>query len=288
MSRLAYADALECAAFAKYPELATLESAKIFLLTQPLDTNSVRNIEKFNPSDREFLLDEKRLDLPFENLWIERIGEPLGRSWFVKNQNAEIHILVHGIFVREQKTGACRIDMLVSDSTNGSTGLIPLITDYSFYINSFRHIGNGLVPATEEEFEKTIETLASMAGDAVHQISTNRPFQGTVPVHKVHFRENGKPKVIKIKDVIYIGAKNAKTLTTPSGLTIEYSHRFDVRGHWRTLADNKLGKDRNGAYNQPGRTWVRPFQKGPEDAPYVKKTRVLLPEGATNESAITT
>jgi len=64
---------------------------------------------------------------------------------------------------------------------------------------------------------------------------------------------------------------------TPGGI-IDWSHRWEVRGHWRRV--HGIGKDRTGAYVVTGFTWVKNFTKGPHDKPLVIKTRVALDLGA--------
>lgn len=54
---------------------------------------------------------------------------------------------------------------------------------------------------------------------------------------------------------------------------IDWSHRWEVRGHWRKCAT--IGKDREGKYGVKGFTWVSSHERGPEDAPLIKKTRII-------------
>lgn len=61
---------------------------------------------------------------------------------------------------------------------------------------------------------------------------------------------------------------------TASG-TLDWSHRWEVRGHWRHVRG--IGKDRAGDYIVYGFTWVKDFVKGPQDKPLVVKTREFDP-----------
>lgn len=76
----------------------------------------------------------------------------------------------------------------------------------------------------------------------------------------------------KIKSVIHVRLKNGKGNYT-SGTNVEWSHRWEVRGHWRKIQG--VGKDREGTYNTQGFTWVMPHEKGPEEKDLVKKIRVV-------------
>lgn len=88
------------------------------------------------------------------------------------------------------------------------------------------------------------------------------------------FRSGGGKTAFKIKEVIHIGKTNKPNDFGGYGISWNLSHRTDVRGHWRTLpGDGRLGKDRAGEYVIPGFTWIRPYIKGDESLPYVKKVR---------------
>jgi hypothetical protein len=60
--------------------------------------------------------------------------------------------------------------------------------------------------------------------------------------------------------------------------SVDWKHRWAVRGHWRKV--QTIGKDRKGVYGVNGFTWVVPHTKGPEDMPFVNKTRVVIGEEA--------
>ncbi len=87
---------------------------------------------------------------------------------------------------------------------------------------------------------------------------------------------SGKGKiVVRVKDVIHIRARQKTSgRSTVEGRTIEWSHRWEVMGHWRKV--NGIGKDDRGRYHVQGLTWVMPHTKGPEEKELVKKTRVYL------------
>lgn len=85
-----------------------------------------------------------------------------------------------------------------------------------------------------------------------------------------------KRKPLEIRRIVRILPKHVRkaevTPLTDHGI-IDWSHRWEVRGHWRKV--HGLGKDRAGDYVVTGWTWVRDFVKGPEDKPLIKKTRVV-------------
>lgn len=84
--------------------------------------------------------------------------------------------------------------------------------------------------------------------------------------------DNPKKKKRIIKDHIFIVAPKKYKKTT-AGKKVNWSHRWNVRGHWRQVKG--IGKDREGNYCVNGRTWVTESVKGPDDMPLIKKQRVV-------------
>lgn len=83
-----------------------------------------------------------------------------------------------------------------------------------------------------------------------------------------------------IRKVVHICAKQKREeLDREDKLQIDWSHRWEVRGHWRDIAG--IGKDRCGEYCVKGKTWVMEHVKGPEDLPVIRKVRVYK-EQTTN------
>lgn len=89
-------------------------------------------------------------------------------------------------------------------------------------------------------------------------------------------RVNGQNIHHRIKEVIHCvqSKRNDLIRRVEEHSTIDWSHRWEVRGHWRKIS-GVLGKDRRGHYTVQGFTWVVPHEKGPENKPLVKKVRVF-------------
>lgn len=75
-----------------------------------------------------------------------------------------------------------------------------------------------------------------------------------------------------IKEVVHLTLREQMTKYPAHGASIDWSHRWEVAGHWRRIRG--VGKDRTGRYLVPGATWVRPHEKGKELVAAVRKTRV--------------
>lgn len=95
---------------------------------------------------------------------------------------------------------------------------------------------------------------------------------------KLKGKFSGNTKVRMRNTPITIVVPKAKERRTYVGSKqLDFSHRFEVRGHWRKTT-GVLGKNREGEYVVQGYTWVKAHIKGPEDKPVVKKTRIIKGE----------
>lgn len=97
-------------------------------------------------------------------------------------------------------------------------------------------------------------------------------------------RVDGKAKVgtgqnrrlMKVKNLVIVTPKKHKKILAEhigAKKEIDWSHRWDVMGHWRIISG--IGKDRTGNYSIKGYTWVISHTKGPEDKILVRKTRFV-------------
>jgi hypothetical protein len=85
-------------------------------------------------------------------------------------------------------------------------------------------------------------------------------------------KKNKGPNLV-INQIIYINSKNSNNVQFGQAKVV-WSHRFEVRGHWRKIDDASIGKNRAGEYNKLGFTWVNEHEKGPKELPLVEKVRV--------------
>jgi len=82
-------------------------------------------------------------------------------------------------------------------------------------------------------------------------------------------RKSGQSEIVPI---VYVSSKKyIKSTLTIKGEPIDWQHSWEVIGHWRICAS--IGKDRDGEYNQVGRTWVNPAIRGKGEL--VKKIRIV-------------
>lgn len=95
---------------------------------------------------------------------------------------------------------------------------------------------------------------------------------------RIKTRSGAGKRIITIRRIVHIShSRNFKSLNGISGKKIDWSHRFEVRGHWRKI--NTTGKDRAGTYCVDGFTWVVNHERGPDHLPIVKKVRIVEADG---------
>lgn len=97
---------------------------------------------------------------------------------------------------------------------------------------------------------------------------------------KVKIGEGKSKRHVTFNQVIHIMPKKdvSPEITSEDGKSIDWSHRWTVRGCWVNLGDGRIGKDREGNYCVDGKTWRVEHIKGPEDAPLIQKTRIVMGE----------
>ena len=94
-----------------------------------------------------------------------------------------------------------------------------------------------------------------------------------------YYRRKRKPTLKVPQRPIYyvLGEKNEDVTKKYNSIhsmgRLEYTSSFHVRGHWRTINEKSLGKDRNGNYNVKGYTWVTDYIKG--EGELAKRLRVV-------------
>lgn len=232
------------------------------------DDNFVGNV---NLKDAEKFYNEHikdaLLDLPFKCCWLEfkrravylEFNEPipglgvgsklaLDAVWLYENDNFEIEGLYYYTVYQHLGNGVHR---KLLEATQG----------FMFPVQAYAH--DGITYAA-------LKIVVS----AVKHLNTGRLFRDSEASVKIKTKTSTGKKVHKINEIIYVGSPKAARVTSVSGKTLEYSHQFEVRGHWRSISTNSIGKDRNGKRCTIGRTWVSDFVKGDKEAPLISKIRV--------------
>lgn len=81
-------------------------------------------------------------------------------------------------------------------------------------------------------------------------------------------------RLLRVKNILHVAMKKERAAYEKKlGKEIDWTHRWEVMGHWRSV--RSIGKDRTGNYTVKGFTWVNPHTKGPEEKRLIKKVRVI-------------
>ena len=127
----------------------------------------------------------------------------------------------------------------------------------------------------EETFVAVNSTCKVLNNLSKHAVAVDVP---TGTKHEYFRRKHGTTIKVPERPIYYVldkqeEKKKYKYNDIKARGTLEFSHAFKVRGHWRKVSDNTYGKDRNGIYKVKGYTWVTEHVKG--EGELVKKVRVV-------------
>lgn len=216
--------------------------------------------------------DIKNLNIPFECLFI-KVED---RQYFISNKLEEINTYA---FIREYSPSV--ITGTIYSITNNTRRNMPftyyievgeLLFDLDGY-NNANPKGYNVPYYTKQELMILILNILS----TLNTLSDHKVMEDRLSTEKhEYFRRKGKPTIkVSVRPIYYVLDKqdttSAKSIK-PRG-TLEYSQLFIVRGHWRKVDSDTLGKDRLGNRNVKGYTWVVEHFKG--NGELVKKIRIV-------------
>ena len=138
---------------------------------------------------------------------------------------------------------------------------IPMLNNVNVLTNAF-HLVSGAILTLNELSNKSVVV--------------DKP--SNVGYHEYYRRKKQPTIKVPQRPIYYIlGNKNEdityKYNSIHSMGKLEYTSSFHVRGHWRTINEKSLGKDRNGNYGVHGYTWVTDYIKG--EGELTKRLRVV-------------
>lgn len=130
---------------------------------------------------------------------------------------------------------------------------------------------NEKIIKTETTSQEEVETLLQLCELFIDELTHKDIVFGKTKKSKNPLLRNK----CKYKNVVFVSKKkyiNESQEKIPS--LIEWSHKWEVMGHWRRCST--VGKDRDGNYNVIGLTWVSPHIRG--EGELVIKTRIVKGE----------
>jgi hypothetical protein len=131
----------------------------------------------------------------------------------------------------------------------------------------------------QTQFELRDFSSASVTrGILIHRILYHC-HQSVLGYEKVNERlrigKGSERRVYKIREIVRVIPPSQKKQTEALfSKEIDWTHRYEVRGHWRRIKG--IGKDRSGRYGISNFTWVTDHVRGPEEKPLIKKARIVL------------
>lgn len=200
-----------------------------------------------------------KLTLPFQCCWFEILNKhKMTVSIYLPDSP---HLEFSAMMIKEISPTQYKVATFFQDIKGGRTQRVCLFEethDLDLFFKSWN---------TLYAFATKVSTMleaGTMVSEVVHRV-THVPMPERLSKTKPH----------EINQIIHVvPKKRKKESTTPLfGGVIDWSHRWEVRGHWRKTEG--LGKDRAGLYCVSGFTWVKEHEKGPEERPLVKKIRVI-------------
>ncbi len=206
------------------------------------------------------------LALPFKTCWFEMASTAAKSAHLIIDLKDGSKIASAGVLAHETSPDTLSIYALElhNDRDNGSQ---PKTVSFVAYHN---------VPLQQLAFDSSDTSGIHQGMVRVWLDSLRRYETATETTSDVLFIPKGSSKKKKphpIRQIIRILPKRESVAAITSGGVVDWTHRWEVRGHWR-LVDG-IGKDREGVYCVSGFTWVSPFLKGPEGLPFIQKTRVV-------------
>jgi hypothetical protein len=220
------------------------------------------------------------IGMPFESIWIESLNQKSFYAYDLPEWEPLCHgpvsIYFEGLYVH-------RMGLYEGDEPYYFLVLYGAVVDMKnkrlleYIINPIREF------ITEKNYDRHIfhpflfELFQSLRqeGKWGHEAFKRKYKQGS-----------GKNKeFIKINGIVHVKSKKSPkdTVVDPEAekRIIDWSHRWEVMGHWRKVAG--IGKDEMGKYGVKGFTWVRPHTKGPQEKELIKKIRLVDSQEGGND-----
>jgi hypothetical protein len=186
------------------------------------------------------------LDLPFKKCFFESVGEHVLFNVEVPNFGV---LFVFAVYIIEHSPRNYEICVMGFDRVNDKSSPVYLTgLDYSKMRGPLDCMLDRLQRSKKQCFELKKTTTTNY----------------------------GKKVDVSIKSVnkvIYIGNCTIKHTAGISRTYTPSKYSFNVRGHWRVIQPDTIGKDREGSRTVKGMTWVSECSKG--NGPLIRKTYVV-------------
>ena len=193
------------------------------------------------------------------------------KNFIQKSRDVEIDA-PFPVFSIESLEGSLRTEALTYDSVTIYTKVICLMVIEISPKETFCYCFYG---AKDDSWKKVLvdQTDRGLVKHYLNRLQTEKTGLEAVRT-SLRIGTGSNKRVHRIRRVIHVRPKKQANNEASGNSKIDWSHRYEVRGHWRKI--DTLGKDREDNYTVQGYTWVRNHIRGPESLPLIKKTRVVL------------
>jgi hypothetical protein len=142
---------------------------------------------------------------------------------------------------------------------------------YDFYHLIYAHNKFTIIHNDENSKNIALDRSKGLANEYINLIHRGTEgIENVKQILKIGPKKDRQKRTIR--RVIHIAMKKEQGKVVPfCGNSIDWSHRWLVRGHWRNIQG--IGKNRNGDYCIEGKTFVTSHEKGQGDL--VHKVRVV-------------
>lgn len=265
------------------------KEARICFLPNPLPEN-------WNSAFAEDVSEEILLGLPFQTTWIEAANSwDKGPASSIDIDSSEhgrkITIQFCGAFLETKMSGdspvlQVKAVMAAGAFKNGEYQNTVFIAHYILTTHLIKWVQDKVGVVDFSNFQEEDYKAYPILGPSVFPIVgflislQNKEIRmGSERINERLKIGSGKGKeVFKIKEVVHVSLtrkESALPKVGSFGREIDWSHRWEVSGHWRKIPEGSVGKSPTGEYGVRGFTWVVPHEKGPDNKPVVKKVRVV-------------
>lgn len=216
-----------------------------------------------------------QIDQPFKTVWVERSdGGPLfylagskGPAWIIGAlvHEESAHSYYAETFVAQKDDRTSEIAFMIYTTKLMPENVFGRIVEGGKITNRF-NVGTMIQTATHDVLYWVFKSFRKDCAFATEKVKPIRARVGS-----------GKDRqAIKINKIVRVMLKSErKEYERTAGRHIEWTHKWEVMGHWVTLHNpDTIGKDRDGNYCVRGRTWRSEHVKGKGDL--VKKSRVII------------
>lgn len=199
--------------------------------------------------------------LPFQNNFIK-----LGDQTFIFIREYAPDIITGSVYTILEKGLSLNIPYTIKINENSAT-ILSGLDELKFF---------NVQELMAQTFHLIIEVCMTLNDLSKRSVAVDKPSN---PNLHEYYRRKKEPTIkVPQRPIYYILGDKKEDVTKKynsihSMGKLEYTNSFHVRGHWRTINEKSLGKDRNGNYNIKGYTWVTDYIKG--EGELAKRIRVI-------------